>query len=74
MNSASLLAEAFHSFSGKNNEKINNDKVLIFFIDLLSDFVTLYTFKMSRKPADSIYPYGYGTMFFFVAQRNTTLK
>ncbi|GAA5798987.1 hypothetical protein HPULCUR_004396 [Helicostylum pulchrum] len=43
MNSASLLAEAFHSFS-----------------DLLSDFVTLYTFKMSRKPADSIYPYGYG--------------
>lgn len=43
MNSASLLAEALHSFS-----------------DLLSDFVTLYTFKMSRKPADSIYPYGYG--------------
>ncbi|KAG2199742.1 hypothetical protein INT46_008683 [Mucor plumbeus] len=43
MNSASLLAEALHSFS-----------------DLLSDFVTLYTFKMSRKPADSVYPYGYG--------------
>lgn len=43
MNSASLLAEALHSFS-----------------DLLSDFVTLYTFKMSRRPADSLYPYGYG--------------
>ncbi|KAI8067902.1 cation efflux protein [Gongronella butleri] len=28
--------------------------------DLLSDFVTLYTFKMSRKPPDQIYPYGYG--------------
>ncbi|KAI8983089.1 cation efflux family-domain-containing protein [Pilobolus umbonatus] len=43
LNSASLLAEALHSFS-----------------DLLSDFVTLYTFKMSRKPADDVYPYGYG--------------
>ncbi|KAI8980954.1 cation efflux family-domain-containing protein [Pilobolus umbonatus] len=43
MNSASLLADATHSFS-----------------DLLSDFVTLYTFKMSRKPADPSYPYGYG--------------
>ncbi|KAI8341056.1 cation efflux family-domain-containing protein [Chlamydoabsidia padenii] len=43
MNSASLLADAAHSFS-----------------DLLSDFVTLYTFKMSRKPPDAIYPYGYG--------------
>ncbi|KAI8073676.1 cation efflux protein [Thamnidium elegans] len=43
MNSASLLADATHSFS-----------------DLLSDFVTLYTFKMSRKVPDSIYPYGYG--------------
>ncbi|CAO3612640.1 unnamed protein product [Cunninghamella blakesleeana] len=28
--------------------------------DLLSDFVTLYTFKMSRKQPDDIYPYGYG--------------
>ncbi|KAI9270436.1 cation efflux family-domain-containing protein [Phascolomyces articulosus] len=28
--------------------------------DLLSDFVTLYTFKMSRKPPDALYPYGYG--------------
>ncbi|ORX56421.1 cation efflux protein [Hesseltinella vesiculosa] len=28
--------------------------------DLLSDFVTLYTFKMSRKEPDHIYPYGYG--------------
>ncbi|CAO3643602.1 unnamed protein product [Cunninghamella echinulata] len=28
--------------------------------DLLSDFVTLYTFKMSRKQPDEIYPYGYG--------------
>ncbi|KAI8394055.1 cation efflux family-domain-containing protein [Radiomyces spectabilis] len=43
LNSASLLADAAHSFS-----------------DLLSDFVTLYTFKMSRKPPDAIYPYGYG--------------
>ncbi|CAO3594583.1 unnamed protein product [Absidia cylindrospora] len=43
MNSASLLADAAHSFS-----------------DLLSDFVTLYTFKTSRKPPDAIYPYGYG--------------
>ncbi|KAL0073469.1 cation efflux family-domain-containing protein [Phycomyces blakesleeanus] len=43
MNSASLLADAAHSFS-----------------DLLSDFVTLYTFKMSRKEPDAIYPYGYG--------------
>ncbi|KAF7727828.1 hypothetical protein EC973_006941 [Apophysomyces ossiformis] len=24
------------------------------------DFVTLYTFKMSRKPPDQLYPYGYG--------------
>ncbi|CAO3596146.1 unnamed protein product [Absidia cylindrospora] len=43
MNSASLLADAAHSFS-----------------DLLGDFVTLYTFKMSRKPPDATYPYGYG--------------
>ncbi|ORY96453.1 cation efflux family-domain-containing protein [Syncephalastrum racemosum] len=28
--------------------------------DLLGDFVTLYTFKMSRKRPDTIYPYGYG--------------
>lgn len=28
--------------------------------DLLSDFVTLYTFKMSRKAPDAKYPYGYG--------------
>ncbi|KAI9254444.1 cation efflux protein [Phascolomyces articulosus] len=28
--------------------------------DLLSDFVTLYTFKMSRKMPDHKYPYGYG--------------
>ncbi|CDS09986.1 hypothetical protein LRAMOSA02663 [Lichtheimia ramosa] len=28
--------------------------------DLLSDFTTLYTFKMSRKPPDALYPYGYG--------------
>jgi divalent metal cation (Fe/Co/Zn/Cd) transporter len=28
--------------------------------DLLSDFVTLYTFKMSRKVPDTLYPYGYG--------------
>lgn len=37
--------------------------------DLLSDFVTLYTFKMSRKVPDPIYPYGYGkiwTRFFRV--------
>lgn len=33
---------------------------LLFHLDLLSDFVTLYTFKMSRKPPDAIYPYGYG--------------
>ncbi|RCH93503.1 hypothetical protein CU097_002094 [Rhizopus azygosporus] len=30
------------------------------FSDLLSDFVTLYTYRMSRKPPDSLYPYGYG--------------
>ncbi|KAI8876715.1 cation efflux protein [Backusella circina FSU 941] len=30
------------------------------FSDLLGDLVTLYTFKMSRKVPDSIYPYGYG--------------
>ncbi|KAK4512896.1 uncharacterized protein ATC70_003606 [Mucor velutinosus] len=30
------------------------------FSDLLSDFVTLYTFKMSRKVPDSTFPYGYG--------------
>lgn len=34
--------------------------LLFFLSDLLSDFVTLYTFKMSRKVPDSIYPYGYG--------------
>ncbi|RUS20490.1 cation efflux protein [Endogone sp. FLAS-F59071] len=28
--------------------------------DLISDFVTLYTFQMSRKPPDSNHPYGYG--------------
>ncbi|KAI7871475.1 cation efflux protein [Spinellus fusiger] len=28
--------------------------------DLLSDFVTLYTFKMSRRKPDAVYPYGYG--------------
>ncbi|KAH8556479.1 cation efflux protein [Umbelopsis sp. PMI_123] len=28
--------------------------------DMLSDFVTLYTYKKSRKPADALYPYGYG--------------
>ncbi|CAG8481049.1 10357_t:CDS:10 [Ambispora leptoticha] len=28
--------------------------------DLASDFVTLYTFRTSRKPADERHPYGYG--------------
>lgn len=32
--------------------------------DLLSDFTTLYTFKMSRKPPDALYPYGYGKLSF----------
>lgn len=27
---------------------------------MLSDFVTLYTYKRSRKSADGLYPYGYG--------------
>ncbi|KAI8642341.1 cation efflux protein [Parasitella parasitica] len=30
------------------------------FSDLLSDFVTLYTYKMSRKVPDDTFPYGYG--------------
>lgn len=29
-------------------------------IDLLGDFVTLYTYKMSKRPPDALYPYGYG--------------
>ena len=29
--------------------------------DMLSDFVTLYTYKKSRRHADIQYPYGYGT-------------
>ncbi|RKP36239.1 hypothetical protein BJ085DRAFT_7600, partial [Dimargaris cristalligena] len=28
--------------------------------DLISDFVTLFTFKMARRPADRKYPFGYG--------------
>ncbi|KAI9316255.1 cation efflux protein [Dichotomocladium elegans] len=28
--------------------------------DLLGDFVTLYTYKVSRRPPDIHYPYGYG--------------
>ncbi|CDS07994.1 hypothetical protein LRAMOSA01943 [Lichtheimia ramosa] len=28
--------------------------------DLLGDFVTLYTYKMSKRPPDALYPYGYG--------------
>ncbi|KAG9294153.1 hypothetical protein G9A89_021512 [Geosiphon pyriformis] len=28
--------------------------------DLISDFITLYTFRASRKPPDSLHPYGYG--------------
>ncbi|CAG8708451.1 17145_t:CDS:2, partial [Acaulospora morrowiae] len=28
--------------------------------DLISDFVTLYTFQKSRKPPDATHPYGYG--------------
>ncbi|CAG8581921.1 4011_t:CDS:2 [Diversispora eburnea] len=28
--------------------------------DLTSDFVTLYTFRKSRKPPDATHPYGYG--------------
>ncbi|CEP15295.1 hypothetical protein [Parasitella parasitica] len=66
MNSASLLAEALHSFSGEWTDPFDALCDAAFYtdrlqhVDLLSDFVTLYTFKMSRKPADSIYPYGYG--------------
>ncbi|KAJ2962274.1 hypothetical protein NQZ79_g2444 [Umbelopsis isabellina] len=30
--------------------------------DMLSDFVTLYTYKKSRRPADNLYPYGYGSL------------
>lgn len=33
-------------------------------IDMLSDFVTLYTYKNARKPADALYPYGYGECIF----------
>lgn len=31
---------------------------------MLSDFVTLYTYKNARKPADALYPYGYGEFVF----------
>lgn len=31
-------------------------------LDMLSDFVTLYTYKKSRRPADNLYPYGYGNV------------
>lgn len=29
--------------------------------DLLSDVVTLTTYRMSRKPVSPLYPYGYGS-------------
>ncbi|KAL0956509.1 hypothetical protein HGRIS_002650 [Hohenbuehelia grisea] len=42
MHSASLLADAAHSFS-----------------DLLGDFVTLFCWRLSRKPPSERYPYGF---------------
>lgn len=31
--------------------------------DLLSDVVTLTTYRMSRKPVSQLYPYGYGSEY-----------
>lgn len=60
MNSASLLADAAHSLSGKVTQGMIGKGSSISLSDLFSDFVTLYTFKMSRKVPDKLYPYGYG--------------
>jgi divalent metal cation (Fe/Co/Zn/Cd) transporter len=71
LNSASLLADAGHSLSGKyykcmfprldiHPRSLNKFSSQRHGIDMLSDFVTLYTYKRSRKPSDALYPYGYG--------------
>ncbi|RUS25580.1 cation efflux family-domain-containing protein [Jimgerdemannia flammicorona] len=70
MNSASLVADAAHSLSGQQHPirliaKIARSLIReilcsLNLTDLLSDFVTLYTFRVSRKPADDNHPYGYG--------------
>lgn len=58
MHSASLLADAGHSLSGLCSSSF------IFAtthgtLDLLGDFVTLFCWKLSRKPPSEWYPYGF---------------
>ena len=60
MNSASLLADAGHSLSGMFYLVYVNYSRLTLSKDLLGDFVTLFCWRLSRKPPSEMYPYGFG--------------
>ncbi|KAG6378175.1 cation efflux protein [Boletus reticuloceps] len=60
MHSASLLADAGHSLSGACPSLCGMASMLIVAPqDLLGDFVTLFCWKLSRKPPSGLYPYGF---------------
>ena len=62
MHSAALLADAGHSLSGTSDYDIRSPIQLNSYLlpqDLLGDFVTLFCWRLSRKPPSERYPYGF---------------
>lgn len=59
MHSASLLADAGHSLSGTFIPCVTMSILIAIPQDLLGDFVTLFCWKLSRKPPSERYPYGF---------------
>jgi cation diffusion facilitator family transporter len=61
MHSASLLADAGHSLSGQSRSFMASPVAKPFNtkLDLLGDFVTLFCWRLSRKPPSDRYPYGF---------------
>jgi len=61
MHSASLVADAGHSLSGKSfaHHRHAPKHPESRLTDLLGDFVTLFCWRLSRKPPSARYPYGF---------------